>query len=80
MADNRNIHRTMYLMVEEYLFGHVREAQIAADTGDAGRVLDHHEKAQALLASLKKAQLQVSNVPSDQTSPNPTGTTGLPGS
>lgn len=74
MADNRNVHRAMYLIVEEYLFSHVREAQIAADVGDTGRVLEHHEKAQALLASIKKAQLQTT-IPC-----NPIGTTGLPDS
>lgn len=79
MADNRNVHKAMYLIVEGYLLGHVREAQIAADVGDTWRVLEHHEKAQALLASIKKAQLQ-STIPCNRTSPNPIGTTGLPDS
>lgn len=58
MADNKNTHREIYLIVEEYLLGYIREAQIAADAGDTWRVLEQHEKAQALLASIKKAQLQ----------------------
>lgn len=58
--DNRSVHRASYLLLEQLLVTHVREAQIAADTGDFNRLQQHHQEAQNLLDSLREAQTEVS--------------------
>jgi hypothetical protein len=52
--------RALYLFLEGLLANHVREAQVAADTGDCRRVWECHQQAQSLLDSLMRTHMEIS--------------------